>query len=41
MNKTDLVVTTFMVLLFIFCIALLVENEVHNYRKNKKRNNKH
>ena len=40
MIKQDLLITTFMVLLFIFCIALVVENEVSNYRKNKKKNKK-
>ena len=38
---TSFFIPAFMVLLFIFCVALLVENEIHNYRKNKKRNNKH
>jgi len=36
MIKGDLVITTFMVLLFIFCVALVVEHEVHNYNNNKK-----
>jgi len=33
----DLLIPTVMVLLFIFCIALIVENEIHNYKKNKKK----
>jgi hypothetical protein len=37
MEKTELIISIVFALLFLFCIALIVEGEITNYKKNKKK----
>jgi len=37
MDKSQLIISTAFALLFLFCIALIVEGEITNYKKNKRK----